>query len=76
MLRDVQDRLERLERCDNENDGLWNTACIKGSNVRISERHINANFNDFIDDNANVGDDEFNNIAVGHGDRFWQPRNR
>ena len=49
---------------------------MKGSNVRISERHINANFNDFIDDNANVGDDEFNNISVGHGDRFWQPRNR
>jgi hypothetical protein len=48
---------------------------MKGSNVRMSERYINANFNDF-DDNANVGDDEFNNISMGHGDRFWQPRNR
>lgn len=70
VMRDMQYSMDRIERHDNKSDGLWNKVDRTFNHVKRLERHVNTNFNDFVDDNSDVGDDDYENISMRHGDRF------
>jgi hypothetical protein len=45
--------------------------CLEGSNARRPERHANATFDEFVDDNTNMRDDNFDIVSIGYKDIFW-----
>jgi hypothetical protein len=70
VMRDMQYSMDRIEIHDNKSDGLWNKANRTFNYVKKLDRHINTNFDDFVNDNADVGDDDSENMSMRHRDRF------
>lgn len=74
VMRDMQYSMDIIERHDNKSDGLWNKANRRGNHIKRLERHVNTNFDDFVDDNTDIEDDDYKNISMRHGDRFQKYR--
>jgi hypothetical protein len=45
--------------------------CLEGSNAKRPERHVNATFDEFVDDNTNMRDYNLDSVSIGYRDRFW-----
>jgi hypothetical protein len=76
VMIDLQDMIEKRGKYDNESDGLRNKADRRGNHVNRSKRRVNNNFDDFVDDNVHMKDDEFDYVFAGHGDIFQLYRGR
>ena len=67
VIKNLNDKKKRKERCDAKIDGLWNKVDRGGKNVKRYERYINP----IIDDNFDGIDDEnYNSASLGHEDQF------
>lgn len=76
VMIDLQDMIKKGGEYDNESDGLRYKVDQRGNHVNKSERRVNNNFDDFVDDNVNMEDDEFDDVFVGHGDIIQLYRGR
>jgi hypothetical protein len=66
----VQERLDRTERRDNNNEGWRNRANQRGTHVKRLEWHVNHSLDDFKDEDDVIGDDDFEHETVSHEDGF------
>jgi len=77
VMIDFQDMIKKKGgEYDNESDGLRHKVDRRGNHVNRSKRCVNNNFDDFIDDNVNMEDDEFDDVFAGYRDIFQLYRGR
>jgi hypothetical protein len=73
MTNEFGDRLDRLERqYANNHGGVQNKPKQKELNVRMVVRRVNTDVDEFVADNVGMSDIDFEDVFMGHGERFEQ----
>jgi hypothetical protein len=72
VKKNLKDKMKRRERCDAIIDSLQNMADQSGKNVRRCKSFVSLDVNDDFDE---MGDENYDNKSLGHGNHFGKSRN-
>jgi len=76
MANKFGDRLDRLKRQHVNNHSMVQIKPKWGEfNVRRVVRQVNTNMDEFVANNVNISNVDFEDVSVGHGERFVQEQN-
>jgi hypothetical protein len=76
MTNEFGDRLDRLERQHaNNHGGVQIKPKQRELNVSMVVRRVNTDMDEFVANNIGMSDVDFENVFMGHGERFEQQQN-
>jgi hypothetical protein len=67
------DRSERQHA--NDHSGVQNRPKRRKFNVRRAVKRVNTDLDEFVDDNIDMSDADFDNMFMGNGEQFGQLHN-